>query len=98
MVAHEEKGGDVVGGKAIDTPGEFPLLGLGGLAGLVGITAEKDQVYFVLQCIIYDFVQRREEVEEARGQSGRRLDTSVALHAEMQIGKVKYFQLRSLYI
>ncbi len=57
VVTDEEKDGDTTGGQAINAFGKFPLLGLAGLAALIGVTAEENKVYLILPSIIYNLVK-----------------------------------------
>jgi len=88
VVAHEQKYGDVVRGKAVDTPGKLALLGLGGLAGLVGVPAEDDQIYRILYGVINNFVQRGQKIEQACGKPGGRVGASVGLDTEVQVSEI----------
>jgi len=57
VIADEEEDGDAIGGKAINTSGKLPLLGLVWLTTLVSVTAEEDKVYPVFQGIVYNLVK-----------------------------------------
>ena len=57
MVADEEEDGDTAGGQPIYAFGKFPLLGLAGLATLVSVTAEENEVHLILPGIIYNLVK-----------------------------------------
>jgi len=58
VVADEEKDGYASRGQAIYAFGKLPLMSLAGLAALVGITAEKDKVYLILQGVVYNLFCR----------------------------------------
>ena len=62
VVADEEEDGDIAGREAIDAAGKFSLLGLGGLAGLVGVPAEDYQVHPVLYGEINYLIKGGEEI------------------------------------
>ena len=92
MVTHEEEDGDTTGGQPVNAFGKLPLLSLTRLAALIGITAEEDKVYPVLQGIVHNLVKGRQEVKEACRQPGSRVNASVAFHTQVKVGKVEDFQ------
>jgi len=65
VIADEEKDRDAVGGQATDALGKLPLLGLARLTTLIGITAEEDEVYAILQGIVYHLVKGSQEIKKA---------------------------------
>jgi hypothetical protein len=65
VVADEEEDGDTAGGQPVNALGKFPLMSLARLTTLIGITAEEDKVYPVLQGIVYHLVKGRQEVKKA---------------------------------
>jgi len=67
MVADQKKDGNIVSGQAVNALGELALLGLGRLTGLIGITAEEDEVNAVVYSIVYYLVQSFKEIFQARG-------------------------------
>ena len=91
MVANEEEGGDVAGGKAVDAFGEFPLLGLVWFTGLIGIAAEQDEVRAVFQGIIHQPVEGGKEVQGSGRESGFRINMPVGLYTQVQVGKMEDF-------
>ncbi len=88
MVADEEKDGDAGARKAVDAPGELPLLGLGRLAGLIGVPAEKDEVDMVFQGEVDELVEGGQEIGQAGGKAGGGVDATVVLDAEVQVGEM----------
>ncbi len=67
MVADEEKDRDTAGGQAIDAFGKFPLLSLGRLTTLIGVTTKEEQVYLLFKGIVYHLVKGVQEIIEAGG-------------------------------
>ncbi|GAI49008.1 unnamed protein product [marine sediment metagenome] len=57
MVADKQEDGDTAGGQAFNAFGKFPLLRLARLPTLIGITTEKNKVYFIVQGVVYYLVK-----------------------------------------
>jgi len=66
VVAGHEEDGDAGPGEAGQALGELPLVRLGGLAALVGVAGEEDQVGLVGDGVGDELVEGAEEVDEAR--------------------------------
>ena len=82
MVAGEEENGYSGGGKTANAPGKLALLGLGRLAGLIGITAEKNKVDLVFKSVVDKLIKDGKEIAEAGGQTGGGVGTPVGLNAK----------------
>jgi hypothetical protein len=67
MVTDEKKDGNTTGRQAINAFGKFPLLGLGRLATLIGVTTKEGKVYLVFQGVVYHLVKGVQEVLETGG-------------------------------
>ncbi len=65
VVANKEEDGNTTGGQPVNALGKLPLMSLARLTTLIGITAEEDEVYSVLQGIVHNLVKGRQEVEKA---------------------------------
>jgi len=57
VVADEEEDSDAASSETIDAPGELPLLGLARLTALVGVAAEKHEVYPIFQRVVDKLVE-----------------------------------------
>ena len=85
MVADEEEDGDAGAGDGGDALGEFPLVGLGGIAALVGVAGEENEVGGGVEGALDDFVKCAEEVLEAGGEPGSRVYDAVVFHAYVDV-------------
>ena len=93
VVADEQEDGDTAAGKPVYPFGEFPLLGLAGFAAFIGVAGKQHQVDVVVQGVIDDLVEGRQNVVLAGGQACRRIDVAVAFNAEVEVGKMEDFQI-----
>ena len=66
VVANGKERGDARGGEPRDAAGELALVGLGGVARLVGVAREQDEVHTAVDSVVDGVVHRGEEVQEAR--------------------------------
>ncbi len=93
VVTDEKEYRDATGGQTIKALGKLSLLGLARLTALVGITAEEDEVYPVLQGVVNHLVKNGEEIKQARGYPGSRVNTPLAFDTEVKVGKVEDFHI-----
>ncbi len=89
VVAGEEVDGDAVAGEPGNAAGELALVGLGGVAGLVGVAGEEDGVYAFGEGVVHQLVVGGEEVQEARGEASLRVWAAVVLYAYVEISEVE---------
>ena len=89
MVAHQQEDGDALGCERGDAASELPLVGLGGIAALVGIAAEEDEVDLLPDGEVDKLVEGCEEVE----QSCREAKVESTVHARSE-GVGQRFQVR----
>ena len=92
VVADQQEGRDAGLGKAGQAFGELPLLGLGRVPALVGISGEQHQVYVFGQGIFNHLVEGGQEVAQPGGQASRRVGAPVVFDADVQVGEVEYAQ------
>ena len=66
VVADGEERGDARGGEPGNAASELALMGLGGVARLVGVAREEDEVHALRDGVVDGVVHRGEEIEQAR--------------------------------
>ena len=89
MVAHEHDHRDAGVRDLLDAAGELPLVGRVGVARLVRITGEDENVHALLDGVVADVAQPAQEVHDARVDPCRGIDPPVVFHADVDVGGVK---------
>ena len=89
VVADEQEHGDAGLRETSDAPGELALVGLRGVAALVGVAGEQGEVDAAVDGVVDELVECVEEVTEARAQAGGRVGVAVALDADVHVREVE---------
>ena len=89
MVAGHDADVDAGRRQALDTLRELALMRRRGVARLVDIAGEDDQIDLGFDRAIDGLVKRLEEVVQALIQTRFGIDPAVVLHADMRIGEVR---------
>ena len=89
VVADQQEGCDSLCREPGNAPGELALVGLGGIAALVGVAAEQHEVDAVVDGEVDGLVEGVEEVHEPGRQAGVGVDPAVVLDPYVYVGKVQ---------
>ena len=89
VVADEHDHRDAGVRDLLDAAGELPLIGRVGIARLVRITGEDEDVHALLDGVVGDVAQPAQEVHDAGVDPRRGVDPPVVFHADVDVGGVE---------
>ena len=92
MVADYKDNGNSRAVQAVQLFGEFPLPGWAGSWGFVGITGEENGVHVLRQGEVDDESKTARKIGQSRVEAGRRVNVTVVLDAEVQVGEMQQAQ------